>query len=107
MKILKEKGACWSYLRREHRLLECKKKRPCGVNRCTKWYHETLHKDKKKLKPLYKESPDPQVYVTITSQTLAYSNYSEYPLTAIGSMSYGIAELHSISLQMTKQRPSD
>ena len=47
MKILKEKGACWSCLRKEHRLLECKKKRPCGVNRCTKWYHETLHKDKK------------------------------------------------------------
>ena len=26
MKILKEKGACWSCLRRGHRLLECKKK---------------------------------------------------------------------------------
>ena len=61
----------------------------------------------KKLKPLYKESADPQVYVTITSQTLAFCKYSEYPRTAIGSMSYGIAELHSISLQMTKQKPSD
>ena len=61
----------------------------------------------KKLQPLYKESPDPQVYVTITSQILAYCKYSEYPRSAIGSMSYGIAELHSVSLQMTKQRLSD
>ena len=47
MKILKEKGAYWSCLQRGHRLLECKKKRPCGVNRCTKWHHQTLHKDEK------------------------------------------------------------
>ena len=48
MKILKEKGACWSCLRRGHRLLECRKKRPCGVNRgCTKWHNQTLHKDEK------------------------------------------------------------
>ncbi|XP_068758047.1 uncharacterized protein [Montipora capricornis] len=50
MKTLKEKGACWSCLRRDclrHRLLECRKKRPCGVNGCTKWHHQTLHKDEK------------------------------------------------------------
>ena len=61
----------------------------------------------KKLKPLYKESPDPQVYVTTTSQTLVYCRYSESPQSAVGSMFYGIAELHSVSLQMTKQKPSD
>ena len=47
MKILKEKGAYWLCLQRGHRLLQCKKKRPCGVNRCTKWHHQTLHKDEK------------------------------------------------------------
>ena len=47
MKILKEKGACWSCLRRGHRLLECRKKKPCSVNGCTKWHHQTLHKDEK------------------------------------------------------------
>ena len=46
MKILKEKGACWSRLRRGHKLLECRK-RPCGVNRCAKWHHQTLHKDER------------------------------------------------------------
>ena len=45
MKILKEKGACWSCLRRGHRLFEFKKKKPCGVNECTKWHHQTLHQD--------------------------------------------------------------
>ena len=34
--MLKEKGTCWSCLPRGHRLLECKKKRPCGVIGCTK-----------------------------------------------------------------------
>ena len=33
----------------------------------------------KKLKPLYKESPDPQVYVTISSQTLAYCKIQRIP----------------------------
>ena len=56
----------------------------------------------KKLKPLYKESPDPQVYVTTTSQTLVYCRYSESLRSAVGSMFYGIVELHSVSLQMTK-----
>ena len=31
MKMLKEKGACWSCLRRGHRVVEYKKKRLCGV----------------------------------------------------------------------------
>lgn len=49
MKMLKEKGACWSCLRRGHRVVECKKKRPCGVRECTRWHHKTLHQDKKKI----------------------------------------------------------
>lgn len=48
MKMLKEKGACWSCLRRGHRVVECKKKRPCGVRECTRWHHKTLHQDEKR-----------------------------------------------------------
>ena len=48
MKMLKEKGACWSCLRRGHRVLECWRKRPCGVKECTKWHHKTLHQDEKR-----------------------------------------------------------
>lgn len=32
---------------RGHKLLECGKKKPCGVNGCTKWHHQILHKDEK------------------------------------------------------------
>ena len=46
--MLKEKGACWSCLRRGHRVLECWRKRPCGVKECTKWHHKTLHQDEKR-----------------------------------------------------------
>ena len=59
----------------------------------------------KKLKPPHKKSPDPQVYATITSQTLVYCRYSESPRSAVGLMS-NCAELPSVSIQMTKQKPS-
>ena len=34
--ILKEKGACWSCLKRGHRIQECRNKSVCGVNDCTR-----------------------------------------------------------------------
>ena len=44
--VLKEKGACWSCLRRGHRIQDCRNKRVCGVNDCTKTHHMTLHKER-------------------------------------------------------------
>ena len=44
-KILKEKGACWSCLRRGHRIQDCKSKRACGVNGCEKRHHKSLHEE--------------------------------------------------------------
>ena len=48
---LKEKGACWSCLKRGHRIQDCRGKKPCGVNDCNMFHHKTLHEeelDKKK-----------------------------------------------------------
>jgi len=44
--VLKEKGACWSCLRHGHRIQDCRNKRVCGVNDCTKTHHMTLHKER-------------------------------------------------------------
>ena len=44
-KILREKGACWSCLRRGHRIQDCKSKRACGVNGCEKRHHKSLHEE--------------------------------------------------------------
>jgi len=44
--ILKEKGGCWSCLKRGHRIQECRNKNVCGVNDCTKRHHATLHEEK-------------------------------------------------------------
>ncbi|XP_078370325.1 uncharacterized protein LOC144654092 [Oculina patagonica] len=43
IKMLKEKGACWSCLRYGHRLRNCKKAKECGVSNCKKKHHVTLH----------------------------------------------------------------
>ena len=43
---LKENGACWSCLKRGHRIQECRNKKDCGVNDCTKKHHATLHEEK-------------------------------------------------------------
>ena len=50
IKMLKEKKACWSCLRKGHRLLDCWKKKPCGVGDCTRWHRKTLHQDEKTFK---------------------------------------------------------
>ena len=44
-KILKEKGACWSCLRRGHRIHDFKSKRACSVNGCEKRHHKSLHEE--------------------------------------------------------------
>ena len=44
--VLKEKGACWSCLRRGHRIQDCRSKRVCGVDDCTKRHHMTLHEER-------------------------------------------------------------
>ena len=43
---MKEKGACWSCLKRGHRFQECRNKKDCGANDCTKKHHATLHEEK-------------------------------------------------------------
>ena len=107
MKILKEKGACWSCLRRGHRLLECRKKRPCGVNGCTKWHHQTLHKDEKIETSLQGISGSASVCDNNIADSCLLQIQRIPTKRAVGSMFYGIAELHSVSLQMAKQKPSD
>ena len=41
--MLKEKGACWSCLRRGHRSRECRGQMACNENGCTKKHHKTIH----------------------------------------------------------------
>ncbi|KAL9953399.1 hypothetical protein ACROYT_G040811 [Oculina patagonica] len=45
LNTLKERGACWSCLRRGHRTQECRGKKPCGVNDCKRFHHKTLHEE--------------------------------------------------------------
>ncbi|KAL9955853.1 hypothetical protein ACROYT_G037242 [Oculina patagonica] len=44
---LKERGACWSCLRRGHRIQDCTSKKPCGVNDCKRFHHKTLHEEER------------------------------------------------------------
>lgn len=45
-KMLMEKGACWSCLKRGHRIRDCKRKKNCGVNDCTGKHHRTIHEER-------------------------------------------------------------
>ena len=45
LNTLKERGACWSCLRRGHRIQDCTSKKPCGVNDCKRFHHKTLHEE--------------------------------------------------------------
>ena len=47
---LKEKGACWSCLKRGHRIQDCRVKKPCGVNDCNRFHHKTLHEEEQDKK---------------------------------------------------------
>jgi len=42
---LKERGACWSCLKRD-----CRGKKPCGVNECNRFHHKTLHEEEQDKK---------------------------------------------------------
>ena len=46
IKMLKEKGTCWSCLKGGHRLRDCRRKKACDENGCTEKHHRTLHKEK-------------------------------------------------------------
>ena len=43
--MLKEKGPCWSCLKIGHRIRNCRKKKICGENGCTRTYHKTIHSE--------------------------------------------------------------
>lgn len=45
MNVLKEKGACWSCLKIGHHIHDCRRKRICGENGCTRTYHKTIHSE--------------------------------------------------------------
>ncbi|XP_068692645.1 uncharacterized protein [Montipora foliosa] len=47
---LKERGACWSCLKRGHRTQDCRGKKPCGVNDCNRFHHKTLHEEEQDKK---------------------------------------------------------
>ena len=49
MKMLKEKGACWSCLKSGHRMRHCKKGKECSINDCKKKHHMTIHEDKQNV----------------------------------------------------------
>ena len=45
MDMLIEKGACWSCLKIEHRLRDCRSGKACGENGCTRTHHRTLQEE--------------------------------------------------------------
>ncbi|XP_068696785.1 uncharacterized protein [Montipora foliosa] len=48
-RMLKEKGACWSCLKRGHRIHDCKRKGNCGINDCAGKHHRTIHEERKEV----------------------------------------------------------
>ncbi|XP_068692579.1 uncharacterized protein [Montipora foliosa] len=47
--MLKEKGACWSCLKRGHHVHDCKRKRNCGINDCAGKHHRAIHQERKEV----------------------------------------------------------
>ena len=45
MTMLKEKGACWSCLKIGHRIRDCRRKKICGENGCTRTHQKTIHSE--------------------------------------------------------------
>ena len=43
MNMLREKRACWSCLKIGHRIRDCRKRKVCGENGCTRTHHRTIH----------------------------------------------------------------
>ena len=48
-RMLKEKGACWSCLKRGHPIHDCKRKGNCGINDCVGKHHRTIHEERKEV----------------------------------------------------------
>ena len=47
--MLMEKGACWSCLKRGHRIHDCKRKRNCGINDCSGKHQRTILEERKEV----------------------------------------------------------
>ena len=45
MTMLEEKGACWSCLKIGHRIRDCRRKKICGENGCTRTHHKTIRSE--------------------------------------------------------------
>ena len=43
MNMPREKRACWSCLKIGHRIRDCRKRKVCGENGCTRTHHRTIH----------------------------------------------------------------
>ena len=48
-KMSKEKGVCWSCLKRGHRIHDCKRKENCGINDSMGKHHRTIHEERKEV----------------------------------------------------------
>ena len=48
--MLRVKGACWSCLKTGHRLRDCKSRKACVENGCTRTHHKTLHEEKQEAR---------------------------------------------------------
>lgn len=49
MNMLKERRACWSCLKIGHRLRDCRSRKACGNNGCTRTHHRTLHEENQEI----------------------------------------------------------
>ena len=94
--ILKEKGACWSCLRRGHRIQDCKSKRACGVNGCEKRHHKSLHEE-------VSTDAIANVCNQLEISNRAYYRFRRSRRRKDGLMSYGIPVHHLASSRTRKQ----
>ena len=46
--MLRERGACWSCLKIGHCLRDCRSRKACSENGCTRTHHRTLHEENRK-----------------------------------------------------------
>ncbi len=43
VQLLKEKQACWSCLKIGHRSIDCRQRKKCNSDDCSKYHHDSLH----------------------------------------------------------------
>ncbi|XP_038055192.1 uncharacterized protein LOC119727399 [Patiria miniata] len=77
-----EKGACFSCLTRGHRVSECRKKKRCSVQNCTRVHHPTLHDDSI-------ASNDVVTTTTVNNHTVASSKRNEACLLQLMKIKVG------------------